>query len=238
MKLTVTGPGGDDTETKTGYIIVKEPAPVVDFSADVVDPAIGQTVTFTPTNTGGQVDIWAWTIEGTENTDYVYTGGTSSSSQIAQVQFLVEGTYDVSLTATGPDYPDSETKNNYIQVGAATIDVSVTAQSIDFGAMKAGVDSINSTSVIVTTTGGTAWSVTASATNGGYMTSGSEDLENAAHIANGGGAFQPMTSEISGFMTGTADEDRTDIANVKQVIAESDAPGDYEISVTFTGGFV
>lgn len=47
-----------------------------------------------------------------------------------------------------------------------------------------------------------------------------------------------MTSEISGFMTGTADEDRTDIANVKQVIAESDAPGDYEISVTFTGGFV
>ncbi len=238
VKLTVTGPGGSDTGILTDYITVREPAPVIDFYADDTAPVAGQTVSFTATNTGGKAESWAWTIEGIENTDYVYMGGTSSSSQNPQAQFLVEGTYDVSLTAIGPDYPDTETKTNYIQVGAATIDVSVTLASIDFGAMQAGVDSINSTSVAVTTTGGTAWAVSASATNGGYMTSDSENLASAFQLANGEGSFHVMTTEFVGFMTGTADEDRTDIANVKQAIAATDTTGDYTITLMFTGGFV
>ena len=38
-------------------------------------------------------------------------------------------------------------------------------------------------------------------------------------------------------MTGTANEDRTDTANVKQPIVAADAPGAYSITLTFTGGF-
>jgi hypothetical protein len=39
-------------------------------------------------------------------------------------------------------------------------------------------------------------------------------------------------------MTGISNEDRTDTANVKQVIGAGDQPGSYSITLTFTGGFV
>jgi hypothetical protein len=47
-----------------------------------------------------------------------------------------------------------------------------------------------------------------------------------------------MTSDITGFMTGTANEDRTDTANVKQAISAGDQPGSYTITLTFIGAFV
>jgi PKD repeat protein len=227
VALTVTGPGGSSTETKTGYITVKEPAPVIDFTADDTTPAILQTVTFTATNTGGQVTDWLWD----------FGDGGTSDQQNPTHQYTAEGTYTVSLTATGPDYSDAETKTNYIQVGAATFDVSVSPSSIAFGAMTVG-DQTDSTSVTVTTTGGTAWSVDAKASNGGFMGTGSVNLANPFQLANGLGDFQAMTSDFVGFMTGAAGEDRTDTANVKQTIVSGDAPGDYTITLTFTGGFV
>ena len=227
VALTVTGPGGSSTETKTGYITVKEPAPVIDFTADDTTPAILQTVTFTATNTGGQVTDWLWD----------FGDGGTSDPQNPTHQYAAEGTYTVSLTATGPDYTVVETKTNYIQVGAATFDVSVSPSSIAFGAMTVG-DQTDSTSVTVTTTGGTAWSVDAKASNGGFMGTGSVNLANPFQLANGLGDFQAMTSDFVGFMTGAAGEDRTDTANVKQTIVSGDAPGDYTITLTFTGGFV
>jgi len=104
--------------------------------------------------------------------------------------------------------------------------------------MSTAAPSTGSTQVAVIATGGTAWSVTAAATNGGHMKAGTNSLADAIQLANGGGAFQFMTSDITGFMTGSADEDRTDTANVKQVIATGDKAGDYTITLTFTGGFV
>ncbi|OPY29368.1 MAG: hypothetical protein A4E28_00966 [Methanocella sp. PtaU1.Bin125] len=47
-----------------------------------------------------------------------------------------------------------------------------------------------------------------------------------------------MTSAFTGFMTGSANEDRTDTANVKQVRGAGDQPGSYSIELTFTGAFV
>lgn len=227
VKLTVTGPLGSDDEVKTDYIYVKEPAPIIDFSADDTTPLVGQTVTFTATNTGGQVDSWLWN----------FGDGQTSTDQNPTHQYTSEGTFTVSLTATGPDYSDTETKTNYIQVGAAIIDVTVSPASIDFGSMQAGVDETGSTTVNVDVTEGTAWSVTASASNGGYMGTGSVNLANPFQLSNDGTNFQAMTSNFANFMTGAAGVDGSDTADVKQTIAAADAPGAYSITLAFTGGF-
>lgn len=221
VTLTVDGPMGSDTETAT--ITVKEPAPVIDFSASKTNPMVGESITFTGTNTGGAVNNWAW--------DF---GDGTGSGQIASHTYNSAGTYTVTLTATGPDYTDFETKTNYITVGAASIDVSVTDAAIDFGTMAAGVDETGSTTVNVDVTYGTAWSVTAAANNGGYMKAGALQLESPFQLSNGG-EFSPMTSNFANFLTGAAGVDGSGPANVKQAIAAADAPGAYSITLTFTG---
>ena len=225
VRLTVTGPGGSNFVEHTVH--VKEPAPVVDFTPASASGPRPLTVTFTGSNTGGSVNAWAWN----------FGDGTGSGQSVTHT-YNTAGTYTVTLTATGPDYTDVETKTNIIQVGEAVISVGVTPATIDFGTMSAGVDETGSTSVAVTTSGGTAWSVDAASNNGGHMKAGSNQLASAFQLANGGGSFQFMTSGITGFMTGTPDEDRADTANVKQVIGSGDQPGDYSIMLTFTGGFV
>jgi PKD repeat protein len=237
VSLTVSGIGSGNTATltETDYITVMVPAPQVDFSADTTTSVIGQTVILTATNTGGQVDTWAWTIEGTENTDYEYVDSTSSASQNPKVKFLTANTYDVSLTAIGTDYDDTEIKTNYITVGEASIEVTVIDAAIDFGTMQAGVDETGSTTVNVDVTYGTAWSVTASAANGGYMMAGTTPLASPFQLSNDGTNFQAMTSNFANFMTGFAGADGSGTANVKQSIAPADAPGSYSITLTFTG---
>jgi PKD repeat protein len=176
------------------------------------------------------INSYAW--------DFNNDGTTDSTDQNPSYTYTASGTYSVKLTVTGPDYSDEEIKSNIISTGTATITVNVAPESIAFGTMAAGTDETGSTAVAVTTDGGTAWSVTGAASNGGYMGTGSANLANPFQLANGGGSFQAMTSDFSGFMTGTANEDRTDTANVKQAIGGTDQPGIYSIQLTFTGGFI
>jgi PKD repeat protein len=230
VKLTVSNALGSDDETKTGYITVKTPAPVADFTYTPASGAAPLTVAFTDASTG-VVNSYAW--------DFNNDGTTDSTLQNPSYTYTTAGIYSVKLTVTGPDYSNSVTKDNIISVGVATISVNVDPASIDFGTMIVG-DETGSTAVTVTTDGGTAWSVTAAdgkTTDKGYMTSASNKLANAFQLANGGGGFQAMTSNFANFMTGTPNEDRTDTANVKQVIAPADQPGSYSITLTFTGGF-
>jgi len=227
VRLTVTGPGGSNYVEH--MIHVKEPAPVVDFTPASASGPRPLTVTFTGSNTGGTVNNWDWDFG--DSTPH-------GSGQSVSHQYTTAGTYSVTLTATGPDYTDVESKANIIQVGDSVFGVSVNQASIGFGTMSPTAPSTGSTQVVVTTAGGTAWSVTAAANNGGYMKAGANQLASAIQLANGIGSFNPMTSAITGFMTGSADEDRTDTANVKQVIATGDKAGDYTITLTFTGGFV
>ncbi|MGB4505904.1 MAG: DUF3344 domain-containing protein [Candidatus Methanoculleus thermohydrogenotrophicum] len=209
------------------FLVVEYPAeaPMIDFSADVTSGDAPLPVTFTATNTGGPVDDWLWD----------FGDNTTSTEQNPTHEYPGDGTYTVTLTATGPGGSDTATKENYITVGAATIAVSVTPDAIAFGRMEAGVDSTGSADVAVTTTGGTGWSVAAEASNGGYMMAGTNQLENPFHLANGDGEFHPMTGEFVDFMTGAAGESRTDTARVRQAIDGADAPGDYSITLTFTG---
>ena len=209
------------------FLIVeyKESAPAISFSADETSGAAPLTVNFTATNTGGPVDAWLWDFGDNE----------TSTEQNPTHTYSRDGIYTVTLTATGPGGSDTQTEDNYISVGEPTITVSISPEAIEFGTMKAGVDSTGSTNVTVTTTSGTGWTVTASASNDGYMRDGTGKLANAFQLANGGGEFRTMTEKFEGFMTGATDEERTDIANVKQVIEKTDAPGAYSITLTFTG---
>ncbi len=88
--------------------------PVADFSADILYPGVGQTVTFTDLSTNSP-SSWTWAVSPATVT---YTGGTSSSSQNPQIQFDAEGDYTVQLTATNAYGSDVESKTNYISVSA------------------------------------------------------------------------------------------------------------------------
>jgi hemolysin activation/secretion protein len=103
--------------------------------------------------------------------------------------------------------------------------------------MQAGVDETGSTNVNVDVAGGTAWSITASASNGGYMGTGSVNLASPFQLSNGG-TFKDMTDNFADFLTGSAGSGGSGSANVKQAIASGDQPGAYSITVTFTGGFI
>ena len=87
--------------------------PVADFTADVLTPIIGQTVSFTDQSLNVPTS-WAWSFSGPGNVTYV--GGTSSSSQNPQVQFDALGAYDVTLVATNAYGSNSLTKTSYINV--------------------------------------------------------------------------------------------------------------------------
>ncbi len=104
------------------FLIVEypDPAPVAAFSALPTTGTVPFTVVFTDESTNNPTS-WAWTISGAEGTDYQYTDETSSTSQNPHVQFLVAGSYDVTLTATNSGGSDFETKDDYIAAGSGLI---------------------------------------------------------------------------------------------------------------------
>ena len=230
VNLTVKGTGGSDF--KTGLVTVKEPAPVIDFSGTPVSGKSPLNVAFTASNTGGQVTTWDWDFGDSS---------THGNVQNPTHQYASAGTYTVSLKATGPDYSDTETKTGYIQVGVATIEVSVGPSAVTFGTMSTSAPSTGSTKITVTTSGGTGWSVTAAdgkTTNKGHMVSGSTPLAGVFQLSNNGGtSYSPMSAVFTDFMTGSGAGSWNKNADVKQVIATADAPGDYAITITFTGAF-
>jgi PKD repeat protein len=85
-------------------------APVADFTSDVVGGAPGVTVNFSDASTNTPLS-WAWnfgdTTSGALNT---------STSQNPSHQYLLAGSYTVSLTATNGSGPGTITKTNYIVV--------------------------------------------------------------------------------------------------------------------------
>lgn len=106
VSLTVTGPGGSDTETKMGYITVTTPPPpVAAFSASPTSGDAFLDVQFTDQSTG-VVTSWSWS----------FGDGGTSTGQNPQHTYNTPGTYSVSLTVTGPGGSDTETRNNYITV--------------------------------------------------------------------------------------------------------------------------
>ncbi len=90
-------------------------APIADFSANIIDPAVGNSVNFTDNSTGNPT-TWNWSF--TPNT-VSYANNTSSSSQNPEVVFNNVGNYDVKLVCSNASGIDSIIKASYISVAAS-----------------------------------------------------------------------------------------------------------------------
>ncbi|MGH8470457.1 MAG: PKD domain-containing protein, partial [Gammaproteobacteria bacterium] len=101
--LTVTGPAGSNTATRT--ISVAAAAPVANFTATPLSGTAPLAVGFTNSSTGA-VSGYSWSFGD---------GGTSSASSPAYT-YTTAGTYSVSLTVTGPGGTNTKTQNGYITV--------------------------------------------------------------------------------------------------------------------------
>jgi len=130
VTLKVTNAYGTDTETKTGttetciagmsgYIVVGR-APAADFSGNPVSGSPPLTVAFTDKSTGATPLTYLWDFGD---------GGTSTSSNPTHT-YAANGAYAVTLTVTNSFGTDSETKAEYIRVGAGPV--------ADFGATPQG----------------------------------------------------------------------------------------------------
>lgn len=123
ITLTVTGPGGSDTEVKTDYITVTEPVPEPDFEADQTYGPVPLTVNFTDL-TPNTVDTWLWD----------FGDGATSTEQNPQHVYNDEDYFTVSLTVTGPGGTNTITKVDYINTGnLVSIDITAGSDTICLG---------------------------------------------------------------------------------------------------------
>jgi PKD repeat protein len=108
VSLTVSGPAGNDTETKTSYVQV---SPKADFSALPLYGPGALQVQFTDTSVG-TVDSWQWDFGDGETSDSPNPAHTFNSA----------GVFTVQLTVIGAGVENSETKTDYITVFPPTAD--------------------------------------------------------------------------------------------------------------------
>jgi len=108
VNLTVTGPGGSDSEVKTGYIKVTGSSPGKPVAAFSASPASGKTpltVAFTDTSTGTPTK-WKWS----------FGDGASSTIQNPKHKYSKAGKYTVTLTVANAKGSNTATETDYIKV--------------------------------------------------------------------------------------------------------------------------
>ncbi|MDT8304067.1 MAG: S8 family serine peptidase, partial [Sedimentisphaerales bacterium] len=129
VSLTVSGPDGSDTETKSRFIKLFIPEiPNVDFTREPISINAPMTVQFTDTSTVpatlvnltngtlyfssiesasfGGITTWTWD----------FGDGTTSTERNPSHTYQEAGSYTVSLTAVGPGGTDTESKKGFIQL--------------------------------------------------------------------------------------------------------------------------
>jgi PKD repeat protein len=105
VSLTVEGPGGDDTLTRTNYIDVMATEVNAEFTASPTLGVAPVTVSFTNTSTGASSYRWD------------FGDGRSSTARNPSHTYAEGGSFTVTLTAAGPgDEEDVLTRKNYIRV--------------------------------------------------------------------------------------------------------------------------
>lgn len=106
--LTVTGPGGSDTLIKEDYIIVAEPTPVANFTADISSGEVPLTVQFMDSS-NGIITSWQWD----------FGDGQSSAKKNPLHIYQTVGLYTVSLAVSGPGGSDTLSRKDFIVVTEA-----------------------------------------------------------------------------------------------------------------------
>ena len=104
VSLTVSGPGGSDTETKQNCITIYD-EPSAGFTVDLFEGSMPLEVHFSD-QSAGNVTSWSWD----------FGDGESSTQQNPTHIYQHMGQYTTSLTVAGPGGSDTETKQNYINV--------------------------------------------------------------------------------------------------------------------------
>ncbi|WP_281085505.1 DUF2341 domain-containing protein [Methanosarcina acetivorans] len=109
VKLTATNYGGSNFTIKTDYITVTSnvSAPVASFTFDENSGRVPFTVQFTDTTTGS-VSSWNWD----------FGDGGTSNEQNPTHTYVTEGSYNVTLTATGPGGSNTITSTEPVVVSA------------------------------------------------------------------------------------------------------------------------
>jgi PKD repeat protein len=127
VSLTVFGPLGTNTMTRTDYIVATNPPPpVAGFVASVTNGSAPLAVTFTNTSTGS-ITNWSWAFGD---------GGTASFATATNPAhtYTNAGTFTVSLMVCGNGGCDSMTKSNYIVVLDLAV-LQVNPGSLNFGSV-------------------------------------------------------------------------------------------------------
>ncbi len=127
--------------------VVVPTAPIANFAANQTNVTPATTVQFTDLTTGVPTS-WAWTVAPA--TGWVYTAGTSATSQNPQITFNTVGQYTITLTATNAQGSDSEIKNNYIVVAASTGPCTGSSATCDEFINNVNLNTINNTSTCST----------------------------------------------------------------------------------------
>ncbi len=107
VSLTVTGPGGADTETKVDYITTSG-SPTAAFTADPTSGNCPLTVTFTDQSTGNPTS-WQWNFPGGDPATAIGQGP-------HQVVYNNGGDFDVTLQVSNSCGADTLTQAAYIHV--------------------------------------------------------------------------------------------------------------------------
>ena len=166
VSLTVTGPGGSDTLTRPGYIVVSNnPPPTASFTGTPTSGTIPLVVNFTDASTGS-ITGWSWD----------FGDGTTSTAQNPSHTYGAAGTYTVSLTVTGPGGSNTQTRNNYITASEPAPTASFT-----------GTPTSGTSPLTVSFSDGSTGSITAwSWTFGDGATS---TAQNPSHVYNAAGTY-------------------------------------------------
>jgi PKD repeat protein len=113
VNLTVIGPGGSDSEVKTGYIKVTGSSPgkpVATFSASPASGKTPLTVAFTD-KSSNMPTKWKWS----------FGDGASSTIQNPKHKYSAAGKYTVTLTVTNAKGSNTVTETDYIKVIAKPV---------------------------------------------------------------------------------------------------------------------
>jgi len=127
VTLTASNSAGNNSQTKTGYIIVNAVVspPAASFVADQTVIVEGQFITFTDLSSNTPT-TWTWSFPGSNST--------TSTLQNPTVSYNTAGTYDVSLVVSNAGGSNVETKLDYIQVNAG-----LQVPSVDFQANNTSI---------------------------------------------------------------------------------------------------
>ena len=111
VRLTASNTSGQNTRTRTNYIVVTAPAapPVAEFTATPLAGTAPLAVQFTDQSTGSPT-AWSWD----------FGDGSTSTSRNPSHTFQSAGSFTITLTASNSGGPSTRTRTNYVTVSAPT----------------------------------------------------------------------------------------------------------------------